>query len=118
MSVYKSTNHILANPYEKLPGNIDSNFYYPTTDQGWDYSKDFSIADVKMWQQLHYTPGGVGVYVSHVPRIEFYMITYNVFIDKEKGIETFYGDRAVEEVISKTAELGLEIPVNTNYISN
>lgn len=118
MTAYKSTNHILANPYEKMPDDLDPNFYYPTTDCDWDYSQEVTIRDIKMWQQLFYQPGGVGIYVAHNPKIEFYMITYNVFIDNEKGVEVFYGKHAVEEVISKARELGIELPIQSTYISN
>ncbi|MDA9954286.1 hypothetical protein N9D61_08215 [Planktomarina sp.] len=118
MSFYKSTNHILAHPYEKPIGDFDPNFYYPTESIDWDYNQKIEINDVKMWQQLHYCAGGVGVYVSHIPKIEFYMITYNTFIDRSLGIKTFYGKEAVNEVISKCNELGIELPITTEFVSN
>lgn len=118
MTAYKSTKHILANPYEKMPANIDSNFYYPTEDADWDYTKKVTIHDIKMWQQLYYEPGGVGIYVAHVPKIECYIITYNVFIDKSNGVKLFYGEHAVEEIISRANQLGIELPVKTTYITN
>ena len=118
MSEYKSTKHILANPYELLPNNLDTNFLYPTTECSWDYNKPITIHDVSMWQQLYYVPGLAGVYVAHVPKIEFYMITYNVFIDRDDGIETFYGKHAVNEVIARSNQMGIKLLINTTHIQN
>jgi hypothetical protein len=118
MSVYKSTAHILANPFEKNPADVDVSFFYPTEGTDWDYTKTVSIYDVKMWQQLYYVAGGVGVYVAHIPKIEFYMITYNIFIDKPAGVETFYGPHAVADVISRAKELTINLPITTDFLTS
>lgn len=96
---------------------MDHYSFYPSLDTKWNYKQKVSIQDIKIWQQLYYIAGGIGVYVAHVPRIEFYMITYNVFINKEMGIETFYGSCAVEEVISKTRQLGIQLPIEIKKIN-
>lgn len=118
MTVYKSTKHILTNPFEKIPSNIDSSYGYPTVHVDWDYQKEISIYDVEIWQQIFYESGVVGIYAAHVPQIEFYFITYNIFIDKEKGIETFYGPGASEATISRAKSLGIELPFTTRYVKN
>lgn len=116
MTVYKSTNHILNNPFEKIPSDTESFSYGTRTTNDFDYSKPCSIYDVKMWEQIYYEPGVIGIYASYDPMIEFYMITYNIFIDKEKGIETFFGPSAVEEIISRAKILGINLPVFTKYV--
>lgn len=118
MPIFKSTNHILNKPFEKMPSNTKNFFYEIQSTDDFDYSKPYSIYDIKMWEQIYYEPGFIGIYVAHNPKIEFYMITYNIFIDKEKGIETFFGSSAVEEVISRANNLGIELPVVTEYVKN
>lgn len=116
MTAYKTTAHILANPYERMPDNLDSGFEYYKVDKNLTLDSPPSISDIKMWEQLYYESGVVGIYVSYDPKIEFYMITYNVFIDKEKGIETFFGSNAVEELVSRANKLGIDLPVVTEYV--
>lgn len=116
MSVYKSTKHILDNPFEALPDNIDRGFVYPYTNEAWNYSTAMTIWDIKMWEQIYYEPGWIGIYGAHVPKIEFYMITYNLFIEREKGIETFYGVTASKDVVKKASLIGIDLPVYQDHI--
>jgi hypothetical protein len=111
MSIYKSTKHIISNPYEKMPANLDSRFGYYRVDT--KVINSFNIDEVKMWEQIYYEPGFVGVYAAYDPYVEFYMITYNIFIDRPLGIETFFGNDAVEKVIDKTKKLGINLKIYT-----
>lgn len=113
MSVYKTTNHILSNPYEKLPENLDSQFSYYKVEKNVKIKTQLKIEEIKVWEQIYYEPGIVGIYAAHDPNIEFYMITYNFFIDRNFGIETFYGEEGVNAIIHKTKQLGIDLNFTT-----
>lgn len=106
----------MANPFERLPDNLDLSVGYYSVDSNWNYDNTISINDVKMWEQIYYKPGHVGIYVSYDPNVEFYMITYNFFIDRKLGIETFYGKDAVNQVIQRSKDLGIDLDVQTKWV--
>lgn len=107
--MYKSTAHILNNPFEKLINFSKNSYYYHTPNIEWDYQKKISIHDIKMWQQLYYIQGIIGIYAAHDPMIEFYIITHNIFLDKKEGIETFYGIDCTNDLISRAKQFGITL---------
>jgi hypothetical protein len=113
MSIYKTTNHILSKPYEKLPDNLDLRFGHYRNNSNLSLESPPTIYDISLWEQIYYEPGFIGVYAAYDPYVEFYMITYNFFIDKAKGIETFFGADAVDKVIDKTKKLGVDLKIYT-----
>ena len=82
----------------------------------WDHSKILKIDDVVIWEQLHYEPGNVGIYASWDPYAEFYMIVFNLFVDFDLGIETFFGKGANRKVVDRAKELGIELENNQVWI--
>lgn len=115
MTAFKTTTHILSSPFEWIPKNLNPNFRYTVTEKN-NFNNIPDINDVQYWQQLYYDAGLIGVYVAYQPRGEFYLITYNMFIDQPKGVETFYGENAVQQVINRCKELGIELPIDMEWV--
>ena len=105
---YKSTNHIFAHPYEIMPANLNY-FELPTYS-----SQDIcDFTKIEMWQQIYYKPGFIGVYAAYTPKVELYMITYNMFLKEKKGYELFSGNNAVEHIVDRCNSLGVHLEKTT-----
>ena len=83
----------------------------------WNSDTDIDVNDVLMWEQLYYQEGHVGIYAAWNPYNEFYIIVHNLFLDSPVGIEKFRGFDASEQVYSRAAELGIELPASDKWIS-
>lgn len=117
MPVFKSTSEILNNPwkdvsveYKHVTGNE------PPTNHEWNYQNDVTVDDIKVWEQLYFQPGNIGVYAAHSPRIEFYMIVYNLFLNTPNGMQTFYGAGAEKKMIEQLNKLKITLETNTVWV--
>lgn len=75
------------------------------------YSKNGppQIQDINLWEEIYYQSGHVGVYAAWDPYVEFYMITYNLFLGTPAGYRTFFGDNCVDNVIEELKKIGIEL---------
>ena len=74
------------------------------------------IEDVKIWEQIYYKGGHVGIYAAWDPYAEFYMVVYNLFIDVSGGIKTFYGPTARSQVEEHAKKLGIDLIENKIWV--
>jgi hypothetical protein len=115
MSVFKTTSEILDTPwqYEVVTptlGNIVPD------NSHWHYIREIEIEDVKIWEQIYYKGGHVGIYAAWDPYAEFYIIVYNLFIDVPGGIKTFYGPTARSQVEKHAKQLGINLAENKIWV--
>ena len=104
MSVYKTTSHIFSNPFEILPDTIqDIPIDFHESD---NFSENLDLKSIRLWEQLYYIPGSLGIYRAVDPKIEFYLITYNLFLDL-LSYETIFGIDAAEKLVQKANKLGI-----------
>jgi hypothetical protein len=73
--ILRSTSDIFKDTWKKDFSNNQHNGQLLTSKE-WDYSREMTIDDVSLWEQLYYKPGSIGIYVSWSPFAEFYMIVH------------------------------------------
>ena len=111
--IFKSTYQILNNPWKEDVPNIDQFPAIKPPNTPWKGPEQLDIVDVKLWEQIHYEPGVIGVYAAWDPHDELYLITYNCFLEENSGYTVFYGDTAVDDIVEELKILGVDIPVRT-----
>lgn len=104
MSVYKTTKHIFSNPFEWMPDSIQDIPIY--SHEPYIVSQNLNLESIHLWEQLHFTPGSLGIYKAVDPNMEFYLITYNLFLDL-LSYETIFGTGAAEKLVQKANKLGI-----------
>jgi len=115
MAILKTTKHILQNPWESnplntgtLPANVSATMK--------PIHRNFTIEEIELWEQLYYSPGFIGLYVAHKPLVEYYLVTYNLFLSDTEGYETFSGEHGVYKIKEKFRNLGISLQIsNINY---
>jgi hypothetical protein len=121
MPFYKTTYNIIKVPWEDELFNVElfmggNSLYIPPTKK-WDYKRKLNIEDVDIWEVIYEESGGIGVYASHDPYAEFYMI--RVGWEKEAmgyGVETYYGSGSMEEVKKRMDHLKIPYAVRKMWV--
>lgn len=109
--IFKSTYQILNNPWKEDVPNIDPFPVVKPPHTRWENTTQIGINDIKLWEQIYYEPGVIGVYAAWDPHEEFYLVTYNFVLTENSGYKTFTGDNCVDTVIAELRTLGVELPV-------
>jgi hypothetical protein len=115
MSTFKTTKDILKNPW--ITSNNLSNGSVPRY-SFWDHRKELSVENIKLWEEIYYQAGNIGIYASWDPYAEFYIIVHNLFINRPEGIETFYGKGSSKRVEDRAKQLGIILPKNITWIDD
>lgn len=115
MLIIRSTHDILQHPW-KLDFSNCTRSTNTTVPPGWEQSRELTINDVNFWEQLYYSPGSLGIYVSWSPYAEFYIIVYNLFSHLDQGIQTFSGPDAAEQVSRQAAVFGVELQLKNVWV--
>ena len=118
MPIFKSTKEILENPWVNAHGRTTANTTGLPCHYEWDNSRSIEVTDVSIWEQLFFQEGNLGIYVAWDPFAEFYMITYNMFLNTPYGIQTFQGPTAGHEVYNVARELGIELSFKNVWINS
>jgi hypothetical protein len=107
MLTFKNTLDIISNPwnYNFSSKNVSPPFL-PTSTQ-WAENREITVNDVILWEQLYYEPGNIGVYAAYNPYAEFYLITFNLFLNSDARFEEFVGDDAAQKCYDRAVELGI-----------
>jgi hypothetical protein len=115
--IFKSTHQILNNPWKEDVPNIDPFPAVKPPTTFWKSDSPIELSDVVLWEQIYYEPGVIGVYAAWDPNEEFYLVTYNFFLEENAGYKTFYGDNCVNRVIEELDFMGIKLPVRTIKVS-
>jgi hypothetical protein len=115
MTVFKTTQEILNNPWQEYPEDSAIPNIIPEKLE-WHDIRNMNIDDVAIWEQIYYCPGDIGIYAAWNPFGELYMITYNLYIETDYGIETFYGPTAASEVRDRANALGINLELNKIWV--
>jgi hypothetical protein len=83
-----------------------------------DDSKELELADIKLWELIYYKGAHIGVWAAWNPRVEFYIVTYNMFLDIPQGIQMFSGPDAKRQIWKLAKELNVTLPVNKVWVDN
>lgn len=103
MSQYRSTLEILNNPWHYDPVVVSN-----IATHQWSNDRLIGVEDVEFWETIYYENGNVGVYAAYRPFADFYLIVFNQFLDKTKGIETY---RSVSKTVARCRELGIHLEI-------
>jgi hypothetical protein len=117
MPFFKTTKDIFVTPWEDElfdPNWMDSDHAVFPPNIPWDYSRELTIEDVDIWEQVYYQSGGLGLYVAWSPYAEFYLITN--FLNIKSPLETFYGPMAGEKAYKKAVKLGMPIHLKKLWV--
>ncbi len=111
--IITTTEQILSSSW-----NEDKNEVFPLrTPARWLESTSLELDDIKLWEEIFYQPGLIGVYVSWEPYEEFYIIVHLLHLDKQ-FIETFYGDDAVARVIERCKNFNIILSSNEIFVES
>lgn len=118
MPIFKTTDQILNDPWlvDEIETPPISAALPPRLE--WDYSSDLKIEDIKVWEQLYYQFGNIGIYASWDPYAEFYIIVFNLFSNTKEGIEIFYGQGSGRKVEIRAKELGIDLTRNQIWVDD
>jgi hypothetical protein len=114
---FKTTNNIFKDNQEYfesfwMNGN---KVYYPPKKE-WDYSRELQIEDVDFWEVIYEASGGIGIYASWSPYAEFYLIRRGWDIEKNLGLETYYGKGALKIVNRIASEMNINLGKNKIWV--
>ena len=115
MPIFKTTSEIVDTPWQDPEVTLVPNTIVPETIE-WHGIRDMGIDDVEIWEELYYQGGNIGIYAAHKPLAEFYMITYNLYIDTPLGIKTYYGPTARRALTDRAKELGVDLEQTTIWV--
>ena len=118
MPIFKSTQEILENPWVNVYGSRTANTTGLPCRNEWDYRFPLEINDVHIWEQVYFQEGNLGIYAAWDPFAEFFIVTYNMFLNTPYGIKTFYGPTASQEVYNLARELGIELSFKNVWTSS
>jgi hypothetical protein len=105
--IITTTEKILSSSWNK-----DKNEVFPLrTPARWLGSVSLEFDDIKLWEEIFYQPGLIGVYASWDPYEEFYIIVHLLHLDKQ-FIETFVGEAASNLVVERCKLFGIELSYN------
>ena len=119
--IFKTTEQILLEPWQTdavnlvLPG---IKFEVTPPQSEWNPKDNIKISDVKLWERIYYKGAHVGVYAAWDPDVEFYLVTYNLFLHKPQGMKTFFGPGAKRQVWKLAKELKVTLPINKIWVDD
>jgi hypothetical protein len=98
---------ILSNSWNETKNEV----FPMRTPAKWLESKTLELDDIKLWEEIFYQPGLIGVYASWDPYEEFYIIVHNLHLH-HNFFETFVGASASNLVVERCKLFGIELSYN------
>ena len=115
MPVFKTTQSIYNTPWD-MEIEDDKSQHIPAhflpNKVVWSEDRPMTVDDVRLWEQIYYKSGDIGVYAAWDPYGDLYMIVHNLFINTTFGVEIFYGTDAADEVWKRASDLGVNLSTN------
>ena len=130
MPFFKTTYSILTkqDDHEVFDPNwFDSDTVVLPPKTKWSYDREMQIEDVDIWEILHESNAGRGIYAAYSPYAEFYLVTIgNDYRNPQKIIngfnylgrewEVYYGPGAQQQVFQRAKELDIPLAVNKTWV--
>ncbi len=118
-TIFKTTDEILQshwNDQEFRVSTTPNNLTVLPDRQHGLHMYDLTVEDIRLWETLYYEGGSIGIYAAWDPYSEFFIITYNLFLDSPAGIEVFSGPGAIRRLYLKAKELGVDLEVGEIWV--
>jgi hypothetical protein len=109
MPTFKNTLDIMTNPWNEGFSCSNASARMLPSKNKWTKKEEITIQDVILWEQIYYEAGNVGIYAAYNPYAEFYIITYNLFLDSDNRFETFSGETAAQDCYDRAVKLGIKL---------
>ena len=87
------------------------------TPMRWINTTAITFDDIKLWEQIYFCPGAIGVYAAWEPYENFYAVFHLLHKDK-KFVEIFDGSDAVNSLINKCQNFGVVLPIKNILVDN
>jgi hypothetical protein len=110
-----STSDIKNNSWSQR--NYDKNFLLTPPSDPWNLNSDPDLEDIRVWEEIYYDPGIIGVYAAWDPYCEFYIIDYPFIKDTDKRFLKFYGFESSDKIQKILKKYNIEIPLSTVKIN-
>jgi hypothetical protein len=104
MIITRSTHEILNNPRDEITPVKIITSQIPKKN-----NSKISFDDVVMWEEIFYEGGNIGVYAAWSPYADFYIIVHNLFLSNSDGIETFFGNEALDDLYNRLSDFDIDI---------
>ena len=108
MAILKTTQHIFNHPWEEELVELPSSSYLPKVNK-LKIDSNVILSDIKLWEQIYYKKGNIGIYAAWDPYIEYYIIVHNLFINTTVGVEEFFGEDASTKTWERAREYGINL---------
>jgi hypothetical protein len=112
-----TTEKILKSVWKNQSIEIKNSIDFPKK-LHWTCLESVKFKDVECWEEIFYNQCDIGIYAAWSPFAEFYIIVNFLFLESEHGIEYFQGNSALEEVLNRAQELGIDLTVTNYWIDN
>jgi len=109
MTAFKNTLDIITNPWNKSFSTSNSSAAMLPSYKKWTKDRLPQVNDIVLWEQLYYEAGNVGIYAAYNPYVDFYIITYNLFLNSDYKFEEFMGPYATQNCYDRAIELGISL---------
>ena len=119
--IFKTTEQILNEPCQPSFLNVvlpAIKFEVAPPSVPLDSSKEIELADIKLWELVYYKGLHIGIWAAWNPRAEFYIVTYNMFLDIPQGTQIFSGPDAKRQIWKLAKELNVTLPINKVWVDN
>jgi hypothetical protein len=110
MYIFKTTEEISSNFWEI--GQIHDDDFLPIKEE-WLEKTSPVFEDIKLWEQLHFEPGNLGLYIAYNPYVELYLIVFNLLSTETK--EIFY---SAEQTKERLEEFGVTLNLGKLWMSS
>lgn len=111
---FRTLSDIIDSPWEDPIFDPTSSLLPPKN--SWNKEQEISLDDVKIWEQIYFHKGTVGIYAAWDPYDNYYIIIYNLFASTKSTIEEFRGKDAENQVLERAKDLGIDLPLNRMWV--
>jgi hypothetical protein len=107
MIIFKTTKQILDAPWNT---GVEAE-EYPFKHE-WLLDRRPMFEDVKIWEQIYFQPGNIGIYAAWSPYVEVYAIYYGAlgYLEKITGLD------AGKKVYDIATNIGITLPINRVWV--
>jgi len=130
MPFFKTTYNILTKQDEDEmfdPNWFDSPTITLPPKTKWTYDREMQLEDVDIWEVIHESSNGIGVYAAWSPYAEFYLVCRGFDFKNPQRIingfnyigrewETYYGPEAQKQVYQRAISLGIPLQVIQTWV--
>jgi hypothetical protein len=102
MTVFKLSKEVFDTPWDY---DTKRNISPPLTED-WHNTREITVDDVSIWEQIYHEPGNIGIYAAYCPYAEFYIFVFEQFLKTKYEIRSFHN---TELVYQESLKFGIRL---------